>query len=282
MYGAVDFYRACKAEGIKPIIGCEVYVAPRAGPGSIRSTSSTPRAAIWCCCAKTRTGYRNLSYMVSMALDGGLLHQAPHRPGPAAAALRGPDRPVRLPGRRDPHAACGTATMTRPRTTPWTMQELFGPDNFYLELQDHGIPEQTQVNRGLLRLHQETGIPLVCTNDAHYLRKEDAESARHPAVHPDRQDGGRRKPHALSSRRISISAAEEEMAALFAGYPEAMENTAEDRASCASWSSPSASTTCRSSSCPEGYDCCTYLRKLCDEGLPGRYGDEPTELPRAS
>ena len=147
---------------------------------------------------KNETGYRNLSYMVSQAfvegfyikprIDLDLLRQ--HSEGLIAlsACLAG-EIPKRLVRRR----------LRRGQgVRPWTMQEIFGEDNFYLELQDHGIrPADAGEPGDLLRIHQETGIPLVCTNDAHYLRPEDAESARCTAVHPDGQDRRRREPDAL-------------------------------------------------------------------------------------
>ena len=172
MYGAVDFYRACKAEGIHPIIGCEVYVARRTRFDKQHEFDAESRHLVLLC--KNETGYRNLSYMVSQAyiegfyikprIDMELLRA--HSDGLIAlsACLAG-EIPKRLMN-GDYNGAKAYAL---------EMRGIFGKD-FYLELQDHGIAEQTEVNRGLLRLHNETGIPLVCTNDAHYLRKEDAEN----------------------------------------------------------------------------------------------------------
>ena len=172
MYGAVDFYRACKAEGIHPIIGCEVYVARRTRFDKQHEFDAESRHLVLLC--KNETGYRNLSYMVSQAyiegfyikprIDMELLRA--HSDGLIAlsACLAG-EIPKRLMN-GDYNGA---------RAYALEMRGIFGED-FYLELQDHGIAEQTEVNRGLLRLHNETGIPLVCTNDAHYLRKEDAEN----------------------------------------------------------------------------------------------------------
>ena len=104
------------------------------------------------------------------------------------------------------------------------MQEIFGEGNYYLELQDHGIRDQAEVNRGLLRIHQETGIPLVCTNDAHYLRKEDAEShdvllCIQTGKTVDDENRMRYEPQNFYIRST------EEMEELFAAYPEAVENT---------------------------------------------------------
>ena len=173
MYGAIDFYRACKAEGIHPVIGCEVYVAARTRFDKLHEFDAESRHLVLLC--KDETGYRNLSYMVSQAfvegfyikprIDLDLLRE--HSQGLIAlsACLAGEIPKRILHGNYEGAKAYALQ-----------MQEIFGPDNFYLELQDHGIPEQAEVNRSLLKIHQETGIPLVCTNDAHYIRKEDAES----------------------------------------------------------------------------------------------------------
>ena len=127
-----------------------------------RASTSSP-ASIWTCCASTAEGLIALS-----------------------ACLAG-EIPKRLVN----------GDYDGAKEYALTMQEIFGEDNFYLELQDHGIPEQTLVNRDLLRIHQETGIPLVCTNDAHYLRPGGRREPRCTAVHPDGQDRGRREPDAL-------------------------------------------------------------------------------------
>ena len=177
MYGAIDFYRACKKEGIHPIIGCEVYVARRTRFDKQHEFDAESRHLVLLC--KNETGYRNLSYMVSQAFTEGfyikpridmeLLRQ--HSEGLIAlsACLAG-EIPRRLVN----------GDYDGAKEYALTMRDIFGEDSFYLELQDHGIADQTEVNRQLLRLHNETGIPLVCTNDAHYLRREDAESTISP------------------------------------------------------------------------------------------------------
>ena len=131
------------------------------------------------------------------------------------------------------------------------MQEIFGEDNFYLELQDHGIREQTLVNRELLRIHQETGIPLVCTNDAHYLRPEDAEShdvllCIQTGKTVDDENRMRYEPRNFYLRST------EEMEELFGAYPERRSQHPAHRRPLPTWSSPSASIICRSSGCRRG------------------------------
>ena len=269
MYGAIDFYRACKAEGIHPIIGCEVYVAARTRFDKIHEYDAESRHLVLLC--KNETGYRNLSYMVSQAfvegfyikprIDLDLLRT--HSEGLIAlsACLAG-EIPKRILHRNYDGA----------KEYALQMQEIFGQDNFYLELQDHGIPEQTEVNRSLLKIHQETGIPLVCTNDAHYLRPEDAEShdillCIQTGKTVDDENRMRYEPRNFYIRST------EEMEALFSAYPEAVENTQRIADRCqldftfGKYHLPEFKL-------PPGFDSPTYLRKLCDEGFAQRYGTE--------
>ena len=271
MYGAVDFYRACKAEGIHPIIGCEVYVARRTRFDKQHEFDAESRHLVLLC--KNETGYRNLSYMVSQAyiegfyikprIDMELLRA--HSDGLIAlsACLAG-EIPKRLMN-GDYNGAKAYAL---------EMRGIFGED-FYLELQDHGIAEQTEVNRGLLRLHNETGIPLVCTNDAHYLRKEDAENhdvllCIQTGKTVDDENRMRYEPRNFYIRST------EEMETLFAGYPDAVANTEKIAEKCqleftfGKYHLPEFKL-------PEGYDSPTYLRKLCDEGFARRYGQAKPE-----
>ena len=274
MYGAVDFYRACKAEGIHPIIGCEVYVARRTRFDKQHEFDAESRHLVLLC--KNETGYRNLSYMVSQAylegfyikprIDMELLRQ--HSEGLIAlsACLAG-EIPKRLLN-GDYNGAKEHAL---------EMRDIFGED-YYLELQDHGIAEQTEVNRGLLRLHNETGIPLVCTNDAHYLRKEDAEShdvllCIQTGKTVDDENRMRYEPRNFYLRST------EEMESLFAGYPDAAANTERIAEKCqldftfGKYHLPEFKL-------PEGYDSPTYLRKLCGEGFAARYGQAKPEYRR--
>ncbi|MBQ7288786.1 MAG: DNA polymerase III subunit alpha [Clostridia bacterium] len=171
MYGVLEFYKKAKALGIKPIIGCEVYVAPRSRFDKVRELDSEYRHLILLC--KNNTGYQNLIYMISKSFTEGfyskprvdleLLRQ--HSEGLIAlsACLAG-EIPKRLLN-NDYEGA---------RQHALTMQEIFKPGNYYLELQDHGLQEQLQVNSQIRRLSEETGIPTVATNDVHYIEKEDA------------------------------------------------------------------------------------------------------------
>ena len=272
MYGAVDFYRACQKEGIHPIIGCEVYVAHRTRFDKQHEFDTESRHLVLLC--KNETGYRNLSYMVSQAyiegfyikprIDLNLLRE--HSEGLIAlsACLAG-EIPKRL--LNGDYAGAKEYALT--------MRDIFGEEDFYLELQDHGIAEQTEVNRGLLRLHNETGIPLVCTNDAHYLRKEDAEShdvllCIQTGKTVDDENRMRYEPRNFYLRST------EEMEELFSAYPDAVANTQRIADRCrmeftfGKYHLPEFKL-------PEGYDSPTYLRELCEQGFARRYGDTKPE-----
>ena len=271
MYGVIDFYRACKAEGVKPIIGCEVYVAPqgRTRFDKVHEFDSESRHLVLLC--ENEEGYRNLSYMVSLAwtegfyvkprIDQALLRE--HSKGLIAlsACLAG-EIPRRLRNGEYDNA----------KAYALEMAELFGPDRFYLELQDHGIRDQKIVNQSILKIHQETGIPMVCTNDAHYLRKEDAEAhdillCIQTGKTVDDENRMRYEPQNFYLR------SEAEMAALFEGYEGALENTQKITEMCnleftfGKYHLPEFKL-------PEGYDSFSYLKELCDEGYKARYGDD--------
>ena len=271
MYGVIDFYRACKAEGIKPIIGCEVYVAPRGRSrfDKIHEFDAESRHLVLLC--ENEEGYRNLSYMVSMAwtegfyikprIDLALLRE--HSEGLIAlsACLAGEIPRLLRNGEYENAKAYALE-----------MQEIFGPERFYLELQDHGIRDQALVNQGILRLHQETGLPMVCTNDAHYLRKEDAEAhdvllCIQTGKTVDDENRMRYEPRNFYLR------SEAEMAALFGAYEGAIENTEKIAQRCnleftfGKYHLPEFKL-------PPGYDSFSYLKKLCDEGYRARYGED--------
>ena len=204
-------------------------------------------------------------------LDRGLLYQAPDRPGAAAAVQRGTDRPVGLPRRGDPRRL-RNGEYENAKAYALELSHIFGPDRFYLELQDHGIRDQAIVNQGILRIHRETGLPMVCTNDAHYLRKEDAEAhdvllCIQTGKTIDDENRMRYEPRNFYLR------SEAEMAALFAGYEGALENTSKIADMCnldfSFGKVPPAGIPAAG-----GYDSFSYLKKLCDEGYRERYGTD--------
>ncbi len=268
MYGAIDFYRACKAEGIKPIIGCEVYVAARSRFDKIHEFDAESRHLVLLC--KNEEGYRNLSYMVSLGYTEGFyirpridmeLLKKHHEGLIALSACLAGELPKRLLNQGYDSA----------KAYVLEMQEIFGPGNFYMELQNHGIRDQAAVNRGILRLHEETGIPMVCTNDCHYLRKEDAEShdillCIQTGKTVDDENRMRYEPQNFYVRST------EEMESLFSAYPGAVSNTAEIAERCnleftfGKYHLPQFQL-------PEGYDAVSYMKELCEEGFQRRYGD---------
>ncbi len=274
MYGAVDFYKACRAAGVKPIIGCEVYVAPRSRRDRVHELDAEARHLVLLC--KDETGYRNLSYMVSMGylegfyikprVDMELLRA--HSQGLIAlsACLAG-EIPRRL--RQGDHEGAKEHALE--------MQALFGEGNYYLELQDHGIPEQAKVAAGILRIHEETGIPLVVTNDAHYLTRDDAEvqdalMCIQTGKTVDEQDRMR-----FETQEFYVKS-EDEMRALFPNYPEAADNTARIAEMCnvefefGKYHLPEFKL-------PDGEtDGDAYFEKLCWQGFAQRYPGGGEEL----
>ena len=222
MYGVIDFYKAAKKAGLKPIIGCEVYVAPRTRFDRVHELDSEARHLVLLC--RNEEGYRNLSHMVSKSftegfyikprIDMDLLRENCGGLIALSACLAGEiPRRIRM---GDYEGAKAHAL---------EMRELFGEDGYYLEIQDHGLPEDREVLQGILRLHRETGIPLVATNDAHYLRREDSRAQdvlMCIQMGKTVDDPGRMR---FETQEFYLKS-EEEMARLFPDWPEALENTA--------------------------------------------------------
>ena len=271
MYGAIDFYRACKAEGVKPIIGCEVYVAPRTRFDKQHEFDSEARHLVLLC--ENEEGYRNLSYLVSMAhvegfyikprIDWALLHE--HAEG--LICLSGC-----LAGYLSRHIVADDYEGAKKKALE--LRELFGED-FFLEIQDHGIPDERKAALGLRRLSRETGIPLVVTNDAHYINKEDARNqdvllciqTGKTVDDPDRMK--------FSSPELYLKS-EEEMRALFPEEPQAADITEEIAARC-HYDFEFGHYHLPEYKLPEGEtDSFAYLTRLCREGYSRRYGETGT------
>lgn len=269
MYGAIDFYKAAKKAGIKPIIGCEVYVAPRTRFDRVHELDYDPRHLVLLC--RNEVGYRNLCTLVSRGFTEGfygkpridlpLLRE--HTEGLIAlsACLAG-EIPRRLLN-GDYEGAKAHAL---------EMRELFGKDGYYLEVQDHGIREQKEVISGILRLHRETGIPLVATNDAHYLSRQDARlhdvllciQTGKTVSDPDRMR--------FETEEFYLKS-EEEMAGLFSNCPGAVENTAQIAQLC-NLEFQFGVHHLPEFKLPGGYtDGDAYFEKLCREGFQKRYPD---------
>ena len=270
MYGCIDFYKAAKAAGIKPIIGCEVYVTRRTIADRVYGVDNDPYHLVLLC--KDRKGYENLCLLVSEAFMNGFYGKPrvdldmlrKHHEGLIAlsACLAGAIPQYLLS--QDYEGAKEYALK---------LADIFGDGNFYLELQDHGIAEQTPVNQGVQRLARETGLPLVITNDAHYLTKEDAKMQDVLlCVQTGRtvDDTNRMR---FETEEFYLKS-EQQLRELFPGCDEAIENTARIAERCNldfvfnEYHLPSFPV-------PEGYSNEEYFRKLCYEGFAERYPEKP-------
>ena len=270
MYGAVAFYRACMKEGIRPIIGCEVYVAPRSRFQKEHGTDSSYSHLILLC--KNETGYRNLCALVSAGFTEGFYVKpridwellSAHAQGLVclSGCLAGEIPQAILHGELD-----------RAKARALKLQALFGED-FFLEIQNHGIEEEQQAAEGLIALSRETGIPLVLTNDAHYLEKEDA---YYQDVLMCIQTGKTvDEPNRMrfETQEFYLKS-EAEMRSLFPLLSEAADNTAVIAARCR-YDFEFGHYHLPKFRLPKGEtDSGAYLRKLCEEGFRKRYPDRP-------
>ena len=270
MYGCIDFYKAAKAAGIKPIIGCEVYVTRRTIADRVHGIDNDPYHLVLLC--KDRKGYENLCLLVSEAFMHGFYGKPRvdlamlskyHEGLIATSACLAGSIPQRLMEENYEAAKANALELAA----------IFGEDNFYLELQDHGIPEQQAVNQGICRIARETGIPLIISNDAHYLRKEDAtmqDVLLCIQTGKTVDDPNRMK---FQGEEFYLKS-EEELRALFPGQDEAFENTCRIADRCNlefvfnEYHLPSFPV-------PEGYTNEEYFRKLCMDGFRERYPEAP-------
>ena len=272
MYGCIDFYKAAKAAGIKPIIGCEVYVARRGMDDRIHGIDNDPYHLVLLC--ENRKGYENLCYLVSQAfihgfygkprVDLNLLREY-HEGLIATSACLAGAVPQYLMS-EDYEAAKAYALQ---------LSDIFGPEHFYLELQDHGIDEQLAVNQGILRLARETGLPLIVTNDAHYLRREDAETQDVLLCIQTGKTVDEPNRMKFQTQEFYLKS-EKEMRSLFPNCEEAFENTVRIADMCNleftfhEYHLPAFPV-------PEGYTNEEFFRKLCMDGFRERYVNPPRE-----
>ena len=267
MYGVVDFYRACKDAGIHPVIGCEVYVCPDMDE---KQSAFREYSHLVLLC-ENNEGYKNLSRLVSEGFTRGFYYRPrvdyklleKYSGGLIAlsACLSG-DLPKLLLDGRDNEA----------RQVAQKYLDIFGRGNFFVELQDHGIPEEKQVLPRLVKLAREMDIPLVVTNDCHYLTADDAEAQEVlMCIQTGKtlSDPNRMK---MTTRQLYVKS-EEEMRALFPNFPDAIENTAKIAARC-NVEFDFSTTHLPKFPLPEGEtDALAYLRALCEKGLRERYGE---------
>ena len=274
MYGVIDFYKEAKAQGIKPILGCEVYVAPGSRFDK-EAGNNEDRYYHLVLLAENNEGYQNLMKIVSIGFIDGFYYkprvdietlETYHEGIIALSACLAGEIP-RYIMRGMYEEACKSALR---------YQNIFGKNNFFLELQDHGMPEQKQVNQSLLRMSREMGIELVATNDVHYTYAEDV------------------KPHDIllclqTGKRLSdedrmryeggqyFVKSPEEMATLFPYAPEALENAYKIAQRC-NVEIEFGVTKLPKYDVPEGYTSWEYLNKLCWDGFAERYPDDTGKL----
>ncbi len=270
MYGCIDFYKAAKAAGIKPILGCEVYVAPRTMADRVHGVDNESYHLVLLC--ENKKGYENLCQLVSRGfIDGfygkprvdlALLRQYHEGLIALSACLAG--GVARRLMDDDYHDAKAYAL---------GLAEIFGEDHFYLELQDHGILVQRQVNQGLMRMARETGLPLVITNDAHYLRREDAATQDVLLCVQTGKTVDDENRMRFETEEFYLKS-QQELEELFPGQTEAIENTQRIADMCNvefvfnEYHLPSFPV-------PEGYTSDRYFRELCQKGFAERYPDPP-------
>ena len=270
MYGVIDFYKAAKKRGIKPIIGCEIYVAKRSRFDKIHGIDNENRHLVLLC--KNETGYRNLVAIVSKAWTEGFYSKPradmellrEHSEGLIAlsACLAG-----EIP------RALSVGDYDEARAAALRYREIFGEDNFYLELQDHGLREQAHINPQIIRLSKDTGIPLVVTNDCHYIEKEDTKMHHILVCIQTNRTVEDEDTLEFGSDEFYFKS-EDEMRALFPDCPEAADNTQKIADRC-NVEFEFGKTKLPRFDTPDGSDNREYFRRMCYAGLHKYYGENP-------
>lgn len=269
MYGAVDFYNEAVKSGIKPIIGCEVYVAPRSRTDKVHKLDASPYHLVLLC--ENNTGYHNLIKLVSEGYTSGfynkprvdtdLLEKYHEGLICLSACLAGQIASELSDGKYD-----------SAKNTALKYQKIFGKDNYFLEIQDHGLAEQKKIIPQLLRLSEETGIPLAATNDVHYISRKDAEVQK--VLLCIQTNSTIENPSMEFPSEEFYMKSDGEMFSLFSYAPEAVKITADIADRC------NVSIEFGSAGLPEypvesGTDRLEFFRKICFEGLQRKYGSTP-------
>lgn len=273
MYGVVDFYREAKSQGIHPVIGCEVYMAPRSRFEKVHDIDNKTSHLILL--AENQRGYKNLIKLVSAGYIDGFYYKPridfemlkEHSEGIIAlsACIAGEVPKALLRGDYD-----------EAKKIALKYAEVLGKDNYFLEIQDHGLSEQKRIIPDMLRLSEETGIGLVATNDIHYLKKEDAKyqdvlmciQMEKKVDDPDRMK--------FETEEFYIKSPEE-MTSLFEYVPQAIENTEKIAKRC-NVDFDFGTRHLPAYAVPDGKDAFEYLRELCQSGLEKRYSPVSDEL----
>ncbi len=270
MYGAVDFYKACKRHGIKPIIGCEAYVAPRTRFDKEKALDKEYNHLILLC--KNEIGYKNLIKLVSLSYTEGYYYKPridrdiieKYHEGLIclSACLVGEIPQNLLVG--DYEGAKAAALWHR---------DVFGSDNYYLEIQDHGLDGQQKVNDGIMRLSAETGIPVVATNDVHYIEKEDSKIQQVLICIATNHILGEDTGLEFHSDEFYLKS-EQEMRSLFSDVPEAVDNTEIIAQQC-NFDFEFGNIKLPYFEINNSMSHFEYFRQQCFDGLYKRYGENP-------
>ncbi len=273
MYGVIDFYKKAKAKGIKPIIGCEVYVAPRTRFDKVHRIDNSPHHLILLC--KNNKGYQNLSKLVSMAfiegfyskprVDFELLSKYSEGLIALSACLAGEIPRLLVAGDFD-----------KAKEIALKYQELYGEDNYYIELQNHGISEQVQILPLLQRLSSETGIPMVATNDSHYVLKEDSKVQNVLVCIQTNRTVHDESKMEFETDEFYIKSYDE-MNSLFSNYEDALANSVKIAEMC-EVDFEFGVTKLPHFTSPDGMDNAEYFKKLCMDGLFEKYENPSIEI----
>ncbi len=275
MYGAIDFYQECVEKGIKPIIGCEIYLARHSRFDKSQPKGDSPHHLLLL--AENNEGYQNLCQIVTQSYlegyyykpraDKELLEKYSGGLIALSACIAG----------EIPRELINSGDLKKARELAREYQEIFGKENFFLEIQDHGIKEQKIANEGLVKIGRELKIPLVATNDIHYLNARDREAHEVLLCIQTNSTLNDEDRLTFSSDQFYLKS-EKEMAKIFADYPEALRNTL--------WIAERVNLNFDFNSLylphysvPEGYTLESYLRELCFQGAKERFGEEiPQEV----
>ena len=273
LFGAVDFYKEAKKAGIKPIIGCEVYVAARSRFDKVHGVDSTRHHLVLLC--KNETGYKNLTKLVSSAwvdgfytkprIDRELLEKYHEGLVCLSACLAG----------EIPKLIVNGEYIKAKETAIW-YSNLFGKDNYYLEMQDHSLSEQLKVNEGLLRLSQETGIPLVATNDVHYIDRADAKVQKVLICIATNHTVDEESALEFETDEFYLKT-ESEMRQKFGYVEDAIQNTQKIADMC-NFDFEFGNTKLPNFQVPDGITHYDYLREKSYKGLKEKYGENPDKL----
>lgn len=272
MFGVIDFYKCAQKHGVKPVIGCEVYVAPRTRFDKLHKVDSSPYHLILLC--KNNEGYQNLIKMVSCSfvegfyskprIDRSLLEKYHDGLICLSACLAG-----EIP------RALAQSDYQRAKETAVYFRDLFGPENYYIELQNHGIGLQRQILPDLVRLSQEIGVGLVATNDSHYITKEDAKMQKTLICIQTNTTLDQPGDLEFETEEFYIKSGEE-MESLFGIYEGALENTSKIASMC-DVSFEFGKTKLPLFTAPNGEENQAYFNRLCLEGLHRYYGENPPQ-----